>query len=417
MSDITKGAMRQDSPGQASDTRAAGWAQGLTLAAQGALPTMGAVAFVPVLPLMMAEFAAMPNSNYWVPALLGAPGVCIALLSPLAGFIGDRFGRKAPLTIALALYALAGVAPLALHSYVSMLGSRIILGVCEALVMTLSAAMLGDYFTGHARNRWLATVHLLAGLSGILFIISAGLIGSEFGWRAVSIIYALSLIFVPLMLIFTWEPLTLKFQETARRERAAPFPWVHAVATAIASLIGGILLYSIIFHQAIALSELGVTDPAKIGALGAVGALAPTVGTAAFWPLMKLRLSYLFPLELIIVGIGMTGMAHASNEYVFVIFVAIAMFGNGLLLPTLLTWTVSGFVLEARARGASIFQSFLALGQFACSVIIASLAHTVAGTTQAAFGYVGAGALMCAVVGFVLMRRTLNVEVGTAPAV
>ena len=64
----------------ATPDRQANWVQATTLLVQQALPTMGPLLLVPVVPLIMAEYGSMPGAAYWVPSLLTVPALCMALL-------------------------------------------------------------------------------------------------------------------------------------------------------------------------------------------------------------------------------------------------------------------------------------------------------------------------------------------------
>ncbi len=79
-------------PASSVGARTAGWPQGLLLALQAVLPTMGAMMLVPVVPLLLKEYGATPGASYLIPAILTVPALCIALFAPAAGWLGDRLG-------------------------------------------------------------------------------------------------------------------------------------------------------------------------------------------------------------------------------------------------------------------------------------------------------------------------------------
>ena len=75
----------------------------------------------------------------------------MALLSILAGGLADRFSPPPPAASACssgptALYAVFGTAPVWLDSLQAIFASRILLGVTEAFLMTISTTMIGDYY-------------------------------------------------------------------------------------------------------------------------------------------------------------------------------------------------------------------------------------------------------------------------------
>src|SRR5512143_1342740 len=101
--------------GGATAGREAGAAQGLPLIFLSLLPTMAIVSLVPNLPQLFAHFADVPHANLLVPMIITLPSLCIALFSPFAGAIADRWGRRRLLLVATLFYAVVGVLPVLLH--------------------------------------------------------------------------------------------------------------------------------------------------------------------------------------------------------------------------------------------------------------------------------------------------------------
>src|SRR5689334_23827060 len=67
--------------------------------------------------------------------------VLACLLLP-AGAIGDRYGRRGALLIGLAIFSLASVAPVFLHSAVQIIVSRAVAGAGAAFVMPATLSLL-----------------------------------------------------------------------------------------------------------------------------------------------------------------------------------------------------------------------------------------------------------------------------------
>ncbi|MEL0212628.1 MAG: MFS transporter, partial [Novosphingobium sp.] len=89
----------------------AGIAQGLVILAASVMPIMAIISLVPVLPLLMHEFAPVAGSEFLVPMALTIPALCVAVFSPVAGWLSDKFGRKRLLIASLVLYAAFGIIP------------------------------------------------------------------------------------------------------------------------------------------------------------------------------------------------------------------------------------------------------------------------------------------------------------------
>lgn len=175
------------------------------LMAGSCLPVLGAVLISPVLPKMQQHFATVPGAEALVPAALTVPALSLALLAPFAGVIVDRLGRKRLLVIAAVLYALFGTAPLWLDSLPAIVGSRALVGITEAAIMTSCTTLIGDYYSGHARNRYLALQTMCTSVAATVFFAVGGAAGAA-GWRTPFWMYAVSLLLAPAMAAFLPRP-------------------------------------------------------------------------------------------------------------------------------------------------------------------------------------------------------------------
>ena len=127
--------------------RNAGFLQGVTLLLPATLSVMGIAVLVPVIPQLMEHFASIRGHEYLVQGgVLTMPALCIALFSPLAGWLADRFGRRRILIASMGVYAFVGVMPIFLDNPFAIIATRVGVGLCEAVVMTVSSytAALAD---------------------------------------------------------------------------------------------------------------------------------------------------------------------------------------------------------------------------------------------------------------------------------
>lgn len=160
-----------------------GFMTGIALLLPITLSTMAIVLLAPILPALLGEFSHVPNYEYWVPMILTVPALCVALFSPVAGMLGDWFGRRRLLLWSFVGYAAVGIAPVFLTDLKAIIASRVLVGIAEALIMVLTTTMIGDYFEGESRDKWLAGQTAFASMSALVFFNLGGQLGS-FGWRA-----------------------------------------------------------------------------------------------------------------------------------------------------------------------------------------------------------------------------------------
>jgi MFS family permease len=368
-----------------------GWLTGVSLLLPITLSTMAIVLLAPVLPRMFDEFSGVPGYRYWVPMILTIPALCIALLSPLAGMLGDWFGRRRLLMISFVAYTIVGIAPVFLRDLTAILLSRIGVGIAEALIMVLSTTMIGDCFQGAARDRWLAGQTAFASLSALVFFNLGGVLG-RFGWRAPFWVYLSALGMLTLVALFTREPVAER-RDAPRTIGWAGFPWARMLAILAITLYGAVFFYTVQIQAAGGLDLLGIHDPARIGFLTSIASIGVPLGTFCYsrigrWPIRRLLV-----IEFAALGAGFLAMARAGSPPVFLAGCFLNQLGAGLLLPTLLVWAMSLLAFEVRGRGAGLWQSAFALGQFLSPVVVAFAAER-SGGLQGAFGVLSIGAVI-----------------------
>lgn len=377
----------------------AGFAQGLALLLPATSAVMGILLLVPVAPQMMQAFADVPGVAFLVPVLLTLPGLCIALFSPVAGLLGDRLGRKRLLIGSMLVYGLAGMAPMLLSDIYQILASRVLVGICEALIMTLSTTLIGDLFTGKARERWLSSQTAVASVSALLFLALGGLLGRQ-GWQAPFLIYGLAWPMALAVLVLVREP--------ARVERQVPgwsaLPGRHVLLTSVTTILAAILFYTIQINVSTVLPDFGVTDPARIGLFSALASIGTPLGSLMFWTVARRDIRLLLGLEFALMAAAFLAMAHAPDASWFIAAAFIGQVAAGLLLPTLLTWAMSALTFDVRGRGMGIWQSSFAIGQFLSALVVPALAAAT-GATIDAFPIIAAGSLLVGLLALLLLFR------------
>jgi MFS family permease len=150
------------------------------------------------------QLGLIPTAFLWV----------YAVVSPLAGFLGDRFGRKRVIVASLFAWSLVSAALGQVKSFPQLLMGVSLLGIIEACYLPSGLALIADYHG--ERTRALATglhqsgayVGMVAGGMG------GGWVGEHYGWRPVFVM--LGAAGVAYSLFALWA-----VRENADRQRAA----------------------------------------------------------------------------------------------------------------------------------------------------------------------------------------------------
>jgi MFS family permease len=101
--------------------------------------------------------------------------------------------------------------------------------------------------------------------------------------------------------------------------------------------------------------------------------------------------------EFALLALGFLLMGHSGSVEGFLAGCFINQLGAGMLLPTLLVWSMSVLRFEFRGRGTGFWQSAFALGQF-LSPIVVTVSGNMTGGIMGAFTVLSAAAAVGAIV-------------------
>ncbi|MFG6444583.1 MFS transporter [Microbacterium sp. P06] len=395
------------SVGRTADaTRTAGALQGILLLAGSCMPVLGSVLITPVLPQLSAHFADVAGSEILVPMIVAIPALMIAIFAPFAGQIVDRLGRKNLLIGAMIAYALVGTAPAWLEGLPEILFSRVLVGVCEAAIMTVCTTLIVDYFyEERRRNKYLGLQTVTTTLAATVFIVLGGALGVG-GWHTPFWVYAISILVAVPMIFALWEPRGgAEGDRHAAAGEKVRIPWRQIAAPLVVTVFGGFVFYVLIIEVSYLVVGTGVDagDTRVIGLVSAVASLATAVAGFIFSRLARVRPGSLLPLAFALQAVGMIVIWVVPALGGVVAGAVIASFGSGLLLPSLVTWVVASTRYEERGRVTGWWTASFYLGQFITPIIVGILAGIV-GTLNAAVGVVGIAALVVAGLTMLLLR-------------
>ncbi len=340
---------------------------------------------------LQRAFAGTPGVDALAPLVLTAPALMIALLAPVAGRIVDAVGRKRLLVGALAVYAVLGTAPVLLDSLPAVLATRIGVGITEAAIMTCCTTLIADYSAGARRAKLFGLQTIVTTLAATVFFGLGGALGSS-DWRTPFWLYLVGLPLAGLAALLVWTPAVPPRSTTA----LPPLPWRRMLVPLAVSLVGGVVFYTPIVELAYVLDGLGVTETAAIGGIAAVAswpprpARRPSRGSPA-----AARRSAAAGLRPGRARPGRDG--SGPGRPVAVVGAVLASAGTGIMLPSLLTWVVSGLALEERGRGTGRWTAALFLGEFLCPLLVIALSGALSGIA-AAVAVVGGISVLVAVV-------------------
>lgn len=240
--------------------------QGFTMIVAGFLPVFAIIAMFPVVAAIIQHFKDVPDAAIKVPAMVTAPGYAIAVLAPFAGLFVDRFGRRQLLLICTFFYGIVGSAPFLLEDLNAIIATRVLLGVCEAGILTIVNTLIADYWDDSGRRNWL----MLQGLVGpafqpLVFILVAAV--AAIRWNGGFLVYLVAAPIFVAMYLYMFEPERPAAPAAVRSAGASDesrFPLAAAMQVGGLTLLASIIYYVFIVNGSIAWGEIGLRDPMAV---------------------------------------------------------------------------------------------------------------------------------------------------------
>lgn len=354
----------------------------LTLLLLSMLTMMAAAIVAPSLPAIAFEFQELPNVELLSKLILAIPALLIAIVAPFAGRYIDQFGRLKLLYVGLLGYALFGTSGYFLPNLYWLLLSRILLGMSIGIIMTIAITLVGDYFEGEARQKFVGQQSAFIGLAGVFFMGLGGFLAT-LHWRVPFLIYLFSLLLIPMTYFFLKEP----HSEPTPLEKPAGGPSQVLKVLFLLGALFMILFYLFPTQLPFLLKFISITEPSYSGNALAVNALGMVL-SSFFYSGIKQKMSFVQVAfaGLFLMGLGYLGTGIAGSFPMVLMSVFIAGLGLGLFVANLSFWVLELSAPQVRGKNIGILTSCLFIGQFSSPV----LAEPVVRATDLGFLFISA---------------------------
>lgn len=290
----------------------------LLLGIMTALPAVATDIYLPSLPDVARELGTSATAaQLTMTSMMIGGAVGQLVIGPLS----DRFGRRKPVLIGVALHIITSLLCAIVPSITPLIGLRMMQGFFNASASVVAMAVIRDRFVGPDASRLLSRLMLVIGVAPLLAPSIGGLIAGEFGWRAVFL--ALALYGAALwVVVFQRLPETLPRN---RRVASTGGAWRgyrvlladrHFVALAVLPGLGQAVLMSYVVGSPFVLREgfgLSANEFALVFAVNGIGLVAGAQVNAAlvrrYAPIQIIRtaLPVSFTLTIVLLVVAFTG--------------------------------------------------------------------------------------------------------------
>jgi len=368
----------------------------ITLLFTSSLTIMAGATIAPSLPQIQQVFADNPQSEILTKLILTMPALFIAIFSPAAGLLIDRFGRLNLLLGSLILYGLAGTSGYFMNDLYSILIGRAILGIGVAGVMTTTITLIADYYQGIERNAIMGIQSASVALGGVFSIILGGLL-ADISWRAPFLIYTIPFIVVLPVFIYLFEPDLKKFSHSGQSIIKEHYPKMLVVTIYATVLIGMMLFFLIPVQIPFYLKEQTGASNTFIGIAIASSTLSAAI-ISFNYKRIKTRWSFsaIYSFSFFFLGLGFLIIYFVSAYLFLLIGLLVAGIGMGTLIPNSNLWIVTLSPDSMRGRIVGGLTTSVFIGQFISPFLIQPVVLIT--STSGIFAFAGIGLLLISLI-------------------
>jgi MFS family permease len=329
--------------------------------------------------------------------------VVYTLVSPLVGWMGDRYERRRLLGFGVGLWSLATVGTAFAANFGEMFLARALLGVGEASYGVVAPPLLADLFAPRHRGRVMGIFYLALPLGGALGYGVGGMVAKHWGWRTAFWVVGLPGLVVALAGLRIRDPGRGASEGGAGGRRPGIRDYAALVRTpsllyniagmaAVTFTTGGYAVWAPTFYNRVRGMELHHAN-LLIGVLTAVAGLLG-IALSAWWADRLLRVTrraYLLWASLAVlasVPLGLAGLLDPDpRSSMALMFVAMVLMASVLGPCNTVTANVVPATQRAAAFAASIFLIHL-FGDISSPILMGKLSD-VLGTPEVAVSPIG----------------------------
>ena len=297
----------------------------------------------------------------------------VVFMSPFVGKWIDRFGAKNLLAGGLFIYAASGLIVVIDGSLLTLIVSRVMIGIGVAAIFSTVTVIMGDVYSGSKLHRLMGIRVSINNVSAVIWPILGGLLG-EISWQTPFAIYMVGFPLGALVLKELPKTHVRMVEKVDERKKSLPM-----VIRENPSLI---LIYALMFLTTITLSvgalfipqllkHIGIADTVVIGFY--ISTLTLAVATTSYfygWIMDHLRnyLIVVVALSLWVIGFSLLTLIPAAMTVA--IAVMVIGIGRGMTFPASIAWANEVGPDAERGIIVSTDTAFAYLGIFMAPILL-----------------------------------------------
>ena len=282
----------------------------------------------------------------------------------------DRFGRRRFLIGAIFAYALLGASGGLVDNLEVVLVTRLLLGFAAGGAMTATVTLMGDYFDGPERQKFLGQRTAFVNFSAIAINISGGMLAA-IDWRVPFLVFLVALVLVPMGLRSLPEPVVTAEAKAAPRLGFREWPLAFVALVYVMVFFVNVAFFFVPTQIPFFVRALGYSDASMAGFALAASSLGIALGSLLYHPIrsrVRQAASTFVPAAALVV-VGFSLVSVADSLITLMPGLLLAGLGFGVINVNAIVWSMEGTPAPIRCRIIGGLTAAMMLGHFSSPLI------------------------------------------------
>ncbi|MGL4990909.1 MAG: MFS transporter [Sarcina sp.] len=351
----------------------------LTILSIAFLSLIATAAIAPALSGIQSHFATAPTTLVKLVITLPAL-ICIPI-----GFLNSTFikfiSKKNLILIGLILYLIGGTLSFFSTNIYMLLSTRAVLGLGLGITAPLSLVLIGDFFHGKERAKFMGYSTASTNLGGILSTLVVGFL-SSLGWKYSFLIYLLAIFVIILVALFLpklpSKTANTNIEKTNLHNVKKQIPLnLGIIKYAIIILLALIAFYGIPTNLDFLVTFKNIGTEKTAADIVSIATLASLISALIFGKLIKIFKSYYSIIIFVLMAIGCFLMGYGDSFNIVLIGSILNGLGFGGIVPFTMLFASNIVHKTHTALSIIIVTSSLYLGEFISPLILEPLANII----------------------------------------
>jgi MFS family permease len=319
----------------------------------------------PALPKIEQAFGGA-EADYLTKMLISATGLGVIMVSPFTGTLARRFGRRAVVVGAYAIFLVFGMLGMLLPTLPLIIATRFVAGAAGAVIVAMALILIGDFYLERPRERRIGASHAIGAVVLAALVPVAGFL-ADINWRLSFVIHLAAL--PMLLLALTSRDLADAARSAeavsaggdARSARFPPAVWLILLLALFAGGIGYSVQIFVPFH----LRDIGAHSAGLAGVMLAV-TLVTSMTTSFLYAEVRRFISVPVVFAIVFGGwaLGLGVTAVTTTVMGTLIGMGITGLAGGLVGPNMFSAVSALTTDSARAHSIGVVKGIYYFGPF-----------------------------------------------------